>query len=68
MCECTFKRVDKCAALTSMECEKCSFRKTKAELDAGRAYAKKLLNRLSPEQRDAIDRKYYGKKESFNGN
>lgn len=60
MNNCAFDRDDKCAALVTRDCENCSFRKTKAELIAGRRKANELLEKLPEEQRKAIESKYYG--------
>ena len=62
MIKCAFDREEKCTALTVKECEKCTFRKSKDELDEGRERAKDLLERLPREQREAIYDKYYRKK------
>lgn len=62
MIKCAFDREEKCTALTVKECEKCTFRKSKDELNEGRERAKDLLERLPREQREAIYDKYYRKK------
>lgn len=56
---CVFDNGKKCAALTSKKCEKCSMRKTEAELAEGRAKAMDRLETLPPEQYDTIMRKYH---------
>ena len=61
MCNCAFDKGDKCVALTTHDCEKCSFRKTKDELLAGRRKARAMLEDLPQEQREAIQKKYYGR-------
>lgn len=67
MCNCVFDKCDKCTALLVRDCEKCSFRKTKEELDEGRTKAKALLERLPEEQRKAIADKYHGKDKVYHG-
>lgn len=58
MSECCFRLERKCAVLNKMECEKCSFRKTREELEEGRIKAMKRLMSLSPEERCYIADKY----------
>lgn len=62
MIKCAFDREEKCKVLTVKECEKCTFRKSKDELNEGRERAKDLLERLPQEHREAIYDKYYRKK------
>lgn len=56
--KCVFNNGKKCSALVPKKCKNCSFRKTEAELNAGREKARKRLESLPEEQRDAIMRKY----------
>ena len=56
--KCVFNNGKKCSALVPKKCKDCSFRKTEAELNAGREKARKRLESLPEEQRDAIMRKY----------
>jgi hypothetical protein len=56
---CVFDCGKTCSALTKKKCGKCSMRKTKAELEAGRARAMDRLETLPPEQYDTIMRKYH---------
>lgn len=58
--KCVFNKGKKCSALTPKKCKNCSFRKTEAELNAGREKARERLESLPKEQQDAIMRKYYG--------
>ena len=60
MSNCVFDRGRKCSALTPKKCKNCSFRKTEAELNAGREKARERLESLPQAQYDAIMRKYYG--------
>lgn len=59
MCNCTFDKGENCAALVTHDCEKCSFRKTKEELLAGRRKAKARLDKLPEKKRKSIEEKYY---------
>ena len=60
MNNCVFDKGKKCSALTPKKCKNCSFRKTEAELNAGREKARERLESLPKEQRDALMKKYYG--------
>lgn len=57
--DCVFDNGKTCAALSCKKCRKCSMRKTKTELEAGRAKAMDRLETLPPEQYDTIMRKYH---------
>ena len=57
--KCVFDKGHKCSALTSHNCEKCSFRKTEKELVDGRENARERIESLPKKQYDAIMRKYY---------
>lgn len=61
MCDCTFDKGDKCLALTTHECEHCSFKKTKEELLEGRRKAKTMLEKLPKDKQEIIRNKYYGR-------
>lgn len=61
--DCTFNRQTKCAALSTYKCEKCSFRKTKEELEAGRRRAMFRIENLPQDVQRAIDDKYYKKRQ-----
>ena len=56
--ECVFDKGRYCSILTTHTCEKCSFRKTKRELDLGRERALNRIDGLPQEQREAIKKKY----------
>lgn len=56
---CVFDKGKKCSALREHNCEKCSFRKTREELVAGREKARERIENLPKEQHDAIMKKYY---------
>lgn len=56
--ECVFDNGRTCSILTTHTCEKCSFRKTKRELDLGRERALERIEGLPQDQRDAIKNKY----------
>jgi hypothetical protein len=56
--ECVFDNGRTCSILTTHTCEKCSFRKTKRELDLGRERALERIDGLPQDQRDAIKNKY----------
>lgn len=58
--KCVFDKGRKCTILCEKNCEKCSFRKTAAELDAGREKARERLEGLPEDQYNAIQKKYYG--------
>ena len=60
MDKCAFDMGETCSALAARVCENCSFRKTEQELIEGREKAKKLLDRLPPDKRKAIELKYRG--------
>lgn len=60
--KCAFDKGNSCEALVTHNCEKCSFRKTKEEVIAGRQKAKEILARLPKEQQDAINNKYHRKR------
>lgn len=57
---CVFNKGRKCLALSTKKCENCTFRKTEAELKAGREKARERLESLPKDQYDAIMKKYYG--------
>ena len=60
MDRCAFDCDDRCSALTEKRCSKCGFKKTKAQLEEGRAKARKLLSeKYLPEQLVLIRRKYW---------
>lgn len=59
---CAFDKGDHCEALLTHNCEKCSFRKTREEVIAGREKAMEILSRLPEEQQAAIRDKYHGKR------
>ena len=58
--KCVFNRGKKCAAISPKKCTNCAFRKTEAELMAGREKALERLKTLPPAQYEAIMKKYYG--------
>lgn len=49
----------KCAALTKMKCDKCSFRRSEDELRAGREKASARIGTLPEEQQKHINTMYY---------
>ena len=55
--KCVFNNGKKCSALAPKKCKNCSFRKTEAELNAGREKARKRLESLPKEQQDDILKK-----------
>ena len=58
--KCVFDLGEKCYALNEKKCQGCNFFKTRQQLDAGRAKAKKLLNeKYGFKERAAICHKYY---------
>ena len=65
MDNCVFDNGDACSALVSKKCEKCTFRKTRQELIAGRRKARRLLEKLPTQELDNIREKYYNGKESI---
>lgn len=56
---CAFDKGNKCSALRYRNCERCSFRKTREELAAGREKARERIENLPKEQYDAIMQTYY---------
>ena len=61
--DCTFNRLTKCAALSTYKCEKCPFRKTKEQLEAGRRRAFARIESLPRDVQKAIEDKYYMKRQ-----
>lgn len=59
MKNCVFDKGNICAALTTHNCEKCSFCKTEKELIDGREKARERIESLPKKQYDAIQQKYY---------
>lgn len=59
MKNCVFDKGETCSALTTHNCENCSFCKTRRELDAGRSKARARIDSLPKDQYDAIMHKYY---------
>ena len=60
---CCFNLGKQCAALTQKQCvicSKCAFRKTAAELQAGREKARRHIEILPEIQRNYILSQYYG--------
>lgn len=58
--KCVFDKGRKCEVLSPKKCEKCSFRKTAEELEAGREQARERLEKLPEDQYNAVMKKYYG--------
>lgn len=56
---CVFDKGETCSALTTHNCENCSFCKTKQELIDGREKARERIESLPKKQYDAIKQKYY---------
>lgn len=56
---CAFNKGKNCAALNERECEKCTFRKTRKELVAGREKALERIKNLPRGGRQYIMMKYY---------
>ena len=61
MNECALDRGSKCSALKEKDCGKCSFRKTTAQLEAGRKKARERINNLPAHTQKWISDKYYMK-------
>ena len=59
MDNCVFDNGDRCAALETHDCEKCTFRKTRHQLIEGRKRSRELLERLPSDQLEHIENKYY---------
>lgn len=59
MTKCAFEHGEYCDALTAKNCERCSFRKTQDELDAGRKKALCRLYMLPSGKLRKITSKYY---------
>lgn len=59
---CAFDKGNHCEALTTHNCDKCSFGKTVEEVIEGREKAKEILSRLPKERQDEINDKYHGKR------
>ena len=70
MAPCVFNKGARRAVLTCMNCTKCSFRKSLAELERGRRSARIRLGDLPSGMRGRIMDKYYPKgfKETVEGN
>lgn len=56
--KCAFDRTTFCTALIEKKCHKCSFRKTREQLDEGRERAYDRICSLPEEQQDHIRQKY----------
>lgn len=59
---CAFKSKKKCAVLVNGNCEKCSFCKTRRELEEGRRSSKARIRSLPRYEREYIEEKYYSSK------
>lgn len=59
MTECVFIRDGKCIALTAMKCKNCAFRKTRAELAAGRKKARERIESLPDDMQFFIRNQYH---------
>ena len=61
MAPCAFNKGARCAVLTCMNCGKCSFRKSLADLESGRRSARIRIGDLPSGMRNRIMEKYYPK-------
>jgi hypothetical protein len=59
MCDCVFSIRTKCEVLTEKNCEGCHFRKTREELQQGRAKATERIRSLPLNKQEHIRLKYY---------
>lgn len=59
MDRCVFDNGNRCAALETLKCENCTFRKTRHELIEGRKRSRQLLEKLPADQLEHIESKYY---------
>lgn len=59
---CVFKKENGCMILTHGKCQKCSFMKTREELDNGRRKASERIKSLPMVEKEYIQEKYYDQK------